>query len=84
MPSCNNRKKFGFKNKKELQNEAHTSKTNVHKATASKKLLVSTKTDTAPQTALLSKLGLCNYGYARDLQAKYDSSVRRRRHTENK
>jgi len=31
-----NRKKFGFKNKKELQNEAHTCKTNVHKATFKK------------------------------------------------
>ena len=41
-PSCN-RKKFGFKNKKELQNEAHTCKTNLHKATASKKLLVQQK-----------------------------------------
>ena len=30
--SCN-RKKFGFKNKKQLQNEVHTCKTNVHKST---------------------------------------------------
>ena len=41
-PSCN-RKKFGFKNKKELQNKAHTCKTNVHKSNNFKKTSSSEK-----------------------------------------